>query len=178
MPQTRKEIQTHCNFADIESLAPESSQTKTIEPFSISATLDFASDTVMLAFPLSSSAMKCNSSLPKSNTRARQLKVTSPVPDDQRTNTITPAEFFQLFKTCRKFDNPCSSDIMFISFVQDFGLKEAIQRATKLRWQYQRPLQALLAMWSESAQNYSVRNAKRKRLSGSPAASRKRSSTA
>jgi len=57
--------------------------------------------------------------------------------------------------------------MMFISFVADFGLKEAIQRATTLGWQYQRPLQALLAMWSESAQNYSAQNAERKPLSDS-----------
>jgi len=53
---------------------------------------------------------------------------------------------------------------MFIFFARDFGLKGAIQRAARLGWQYQQPLQALLAMWHESAQNCNAQSAKRYQL--------------
>ena len=58
----------------------------------------------------------------------------------------------------------------------DPSLREAVDRATKYCRKFQQPLQALRAAMNERDRNYSVRNAKRKPLSGLPASSRKRSS--
>jgi hypothetical protein len=48
-----------------------------------------------------------------------------------------------------------------ISFVRDFGIRGTIERAARCNWQYQRPLQALLAMMGVPAQSCSVQSASR-----------------
>jgi hypothetical protein len=51
---------------------------------------------------------------------------------------------------------------MFLLWAQKFGIKTAIDEAAKSRWQYQRPLQALLAAMSERGKNYTKRSVGRK----------------
>lgn len=74
--------------------------------------------------------------------------------------------------------NASADESFFLLLVWNFGFKLATFLAAKFRLKYQRPLQALLAMMSESGRNYSARSAKRKPLSNYPASSRKRSSGA
>lgn len=50
-------------------------------------------------------------------------------------------------------DNASSDEVTFLSSLAFFGPNGAIDLATKLQWQCQRPLQALLAVWSESGKN-------------------------
>jgi len=89
----------------IDSLAPDSNA-KSNDRLSIRVTVDFSNDTVMFTFPLSSPVLnglraRC------SRTHTREVQSSHlRRPDDQCTNTITPSESFQLFKTCRRFENP------------------------------------------------------------------------
>lgn len=69
-------------------------------------------------------------------------------------------------------------ETLFIGWAHLSGISQAKQLAAIYQWQFQRPLQALLAVIDELDRNCSVQNAKRKPLSGAGASSRKRSSGA
>lgn len=71
-----------------------------------------------------------------------------------------------------------SEEILFFMWVRDLGLKAAIEKAAKFHLKFQRPSLESRANSNERGKNCSVQNAKRKRPSGSPASSRKRSSGA
>ena len=64
-------------------------------------------------------------------------------------------------------------ECIFVLHVRAQGFKAAIDLATKFHWQYQQPLQELLAMMSEPGKNYSEQSAKRRRPSGSSASLKK-----
>jgi hypothetical protein len=68
-----------------------------------------------------------------------------------------------------------SSELIFLHTVCEQGLRRATFLAAISHWQFQRPLQALLAASNALGRSYNARSAKRKRLSNSPASSRKRS---
>ncbi len=74
--------------------------------------------------------------------------------------------------------NPSADESFFLLCVRDFGFKQATFLAAKFELQCQRPSRELLAMMNGRGRNYSARSAKRKRLSGSLAVSRKHLSTA
>jgi hypothetical protein len=86
----------------------------------------------------------------------------------------TVLESFQL----PSFSNATSDEAMFLVSAYFHGFKEAEHLAATLHWKCQRPLQALRAAMNARDRNYSVQNAKRKRLSNSSASLKKRSSGA
>lgn len=95
----------------------------------------------------------------------------SPIPlNDMRTSA---ALVFHLVRSL----NPSSDERIFL-LTSLHGIRTAIFLAAIHRWTIRRPLLEFLAMMSESGKNYSALSAKRKRRSGSPASSRKRSSGA
>jgi hypothetical protein len=67
---------------------------------------------------------------------------------------------------------------LFLGILTQFSYETAIYLAARHRWKCQRPLRALLVAMSESDRNCNAQSAKRKRLLGSSASSRKRSSGA
>jgi hypothetical protein len=96
-----------------------------------------------------------------------------PIPEN---DTLTSASLvFQLFKSLKP---SLSGDECIFLLTSLRGIRQAVFLAATHRWKVRQPLRGLLAMMSESGKNYSARSVKRKRLSGSPVASRKRSSGA
>jgi hypothetical protein len=71
--------------------------------------------------------------------------------------------------------NATPEEISFMHFASSMGVSAAKTLASKLHWQYQRPLRVLRAIMSEHGRNYSARSAKRKPPSDSSVSSRKRS---
>lgn len=69
-------------------------------------------------------------------------------------------------------------ETMFIHLVMLVGIREAIELETTPLWKLQQSLQALRVALSEYGKSCNAQNAKRKRPSGSPASSRRRSSGA
>lgn len=78
-----------------------------------------------------------------------------------------------VFHLLRSFKPGFSWDECMFLFLSQDGLRRAIYLAPIFQWQYQRPLQVLLAAMNELDKNYSEQSAKRKRPSGAAAASRK-----
>lgn len=77
-----------------------------------------------------------------------------------------------------EFQNLSSDEVMFIAHIYNWGLIRARQIAAKFRYTIRQPLPVLLAAMYALDRNCSAQSVKRKPLSGSPASSRKRSSTA
>src|SRR5579863_10111459 len=99
----------------------------------------------------------------------------SGMPPFVRTVTFnTVLDFFQL----PNMRNASLEEAMFLHILYGSLATQAEMLAAILPWSVQRPLRELFAAMNEPGKNYSERNAKRKRLSGSQGASRKRSSTA
>jgi len=112
------------------------------------------------------------SSLSIASTPTAVKETASPMP--LNTSCIDVWSVTHLFRSLRpKLSSP---ERIFLLLAKDLGLDRASFQAAISGWQVQRPLRALLAMTNESGKNYSVRSAKRKRLSGSLAVSKKHSS--
>jgi len=86
----------------------------------------------------------------------------------------TVLEFFHLSNLA----NASREEAIFLHILYSHLSTQATLLAAILPWSVQRPLRALRAAMNGRARNYSARSAKRKRLSGSPAVSRKRLSGA
>jgi len=102
-------------------------------------------------------------------------------PGDETTtpsNTMLRQRFLWEFIHSLKNTKASSDELMFCSVVDSLGITRAIYLAAKFHWKCQRPLRALLGGKNGRDRNYGARSAKRKRLSGSPSVSRKRSSGA
>jgi len=80
-----------------------------------------------------------------------------------------------ILRHASSIQNATPDEISFMYFASFMGLTEAANLATKLHWQYQRPLRVLRAMMNARDRNCSARSAKRKRPSGSSTTSSKRS---
>ena len=105
-----------------------------------------------------------------------KIGVASPCISSEPTSPTATSDLF----TCHSFSlrNATSQETLFIGFAHFLGATQARYLAAKFHWQFQRPLRELLAVTNELDRNCNARNAKRKRPSNSPAASRKRSSGA
>jgi hypothetical protein len=83
----------------------------------------------------------------------------------------TVLDFFHI----RNLSNISLDEVIFLHVLYGSLATQARMLAAILPGSVQRPLQALLAAMNEPGRSYNARSAKRKRLSNSPASSRKRS---
>lgn len=95
----------------------------------------------------------------------------SSAPLSYTVNLKTVLSFFHI----SNLENASLEESIFLHTLYSSLLTQARLLAAILPWSVQRPLQALRAAMNARGRNYSARNAKRKRPSNSPAASRKRS---
>ncbi len=109
------------------------------------------------------------------STIAPEPEINSLLPIPANDTRTSASLVFHLFKSLKP---SLSGDECMFLLTSLHGIKQAVFLAATHRWKVRRPLRGLLAMMSESDRNYSAQSAKRQRLSGSPASSRKRSSTA
>jgi len=100
------------------------------------------------------------------------------VPSDFPSRKIEACSCDLLSLHLSRIHNATPDEISFMHLTSLLGLNTATVLAAKFHWKYQRPLQVLREVTNARGRNYSARSAKRKRLSSSQAASKKRSSTA